>query len=272
MSTIARQDFSDFLAFVGTFSLESVAKDPAKTAVIRRAHTQFLALLTTSSELLSDAGSAKQAFSDSYTQSGEKYLSEAVSDCSEFIMCVLLGLFRSAGGTLRSAIESYLKTFSAAEQPLILKRTSVPDVFNDAAAVGFFSSAIGKKVIAELKGIYGHLNAGHCMAAFGQLFRHHGNQHAQDAVQFIHIAIGGDAPVGFGDPLAAEKTRFALLASAGVNFHAQALLFMVHKRRSKTVVPGPVTIPWADAKMQEVRNISSSLTAPVVIPSEADDF
>lgn len=159
MNAIARQDFSEFLEFIKTLSIESVTHDDGKVAEIRKAHAQFLALLTTVGELVSDIGSAKIEFNDDYAEVGQKYLSEVVSDSSEFIMCVLLGLCRSSGGTLRSAIESYLKAFSAKEQPLILQRTSVPDVFNDAAGVKFFSSEIGQIVIAGLKGIYGDLNA-----------------------------------------------------------------------------------------------------------------
>ncbi|NDP47192.1 MAG: hypothetical protein GZ085_02150 [Sulfuriferula multivorans] len=159
MNISARQDFGEFVAFINTFSLNEVAGNPEKVAVIRQAHAQFLALLTAAGELLSDSGSVQHDFSGSYGDTGERYLGEVVSDCSEFIMCVLLGMYRSAGGTLRSAIESYLKAFSAMEQPLILQRTSVPEVFNDATGVGFFSSRIGKSVIADLKGIYGELNA-----------------------------------------------------------------------------------------------------------------
>ena len=159
MNAISRQDFSEFLEFIKTLSIESVTHDDEKVAEVRKAHAQFLALLTTVGELVSDIGSAKIEFNDDYAEVGKKYLCEVVSDSSEFIMCVLLGLCRSSGGTLRSAIESYLKAFSAKEQPLILQRTSVPDVFNDAAGVTFFSSEIGKSVIADLKGVYGDLNA-----------------------------------------------------------------------------------------------------------------
>lgn len=159
MKSVAQQDFSEFLDFARTLSLKSVSDDPEKTTEIRRAHTQLLALLTTAGELLSEAGSVKQEFANSYAEPGVKYLSEVISDCSEFSMCILLGLYRSAGGTLRSAIESYLKAFSANEQPLVLQRTSVPDVFNDAAGVSFFSSQSGGLVIAGLKAVYGDLNA-----------------------------------------------------------------------------------------------------------------
>ena len=159
MNTIGRQDFAEFLKFVSDFSLHDVAADNSKAAEIRKAHAQFFSLLTASAELASDSGSVRQEFMNAYAQPGKDYLGEVVSDCAEFIMCVLLGLFRAAGGTLRSAIESYLKAFSAKEQPLILKRTSVPEVFNDAAGVAFFSSPIGKRVIADLKGIYGDLNS-----------------------------------------------------------------------------------------------------------------
>ncbi|WP_454253674.1 hypothetical protein [Pseudomonas sp. Marseille-Q7302] len=159
MSQSANQDFSEFRSFASTLSLAGVSDDPAKAAELRRAHAQFLALLTAAGELLSEEGLVRQDFFDSYAQSGVNYLEEVVSDCSEFIMCVLLGLYRSAGGTLRSSIESYLKAFSANEQSLILQRTSVPDVFNDAAGVAFFSSITGANVIAELKGVYASLNA-----------------------------------------------------------------------------------------------------------------
>lgn len=159
MNVAARQDFGNFVEFINTFSLETVAGNSGKVAVIRQAHAQFLALLTTAGELLSDAGSVQNEFSASYAQSGTRYLGEVVSDCSEFVMCILLGMYRSAGGTLRSAIESYLKAFSASEQPLILQRTSVPEVFNDAAGVSFFSSGIGASVIGDLRGIYVDLNA-----------------------------------------------------------------------------------------------------------------
>lgn len=159
MSQSANQDFSEFRSFASTLSLAGVSDDPAKAAELRRAHAQFLALLTAAGELLSEEGLVRQDFFNSYAQSGVNYLEEVVSDCSEFIMCVLLGLYRSAGGTLRSSIESYLKAFSANEQPLILQRTSVPDVFNDAAGVAFFSSITGVNVIADLKGVYASLNA-----------------------------------------------------------------------------------------------------------------
>jgi len=159
MNVASRHDFGAFVDFVKGFSLGEIASDAEKLAVVRQGHAQFLALLTTTSEMLSASGSAKDEFFASYGQSGAQYLGEVVSDCSEFVMCILVGLYRSGGGTLRSCIESYLKAFSAAEQPLILQRTSVPDVFNDAATVTFFSSDIGKKVLAELRGVYGDLNS-----------------------------------------------------------------------------------------------------------------
>jgi hypothetical protein len=159
MNTIARQDFSELLEFVNNFSLREITDDAAKIAGIRNAHTQFLALLTATVELVSDGSLVSQEFLNDYAQLGKSYLGEVVSDSSEFIMCILLGLCRSAAGTLRSAIESYLKAFSAKEQPLILQRTSVPDVFSDATGTVFFSSKIGRNVIADLKGIYAELNA-----------------------------------------------------------------------------------------------------------------
>ena len=159
MSRAANPEFSEFLSFTDTFSLRTVSDSPVITAEVRKAHTQFLALLATAGELLSIENPVRQKFYESYAQPGINYLSEVVSDCSEFFMCALIGMYRSAGGTLRSSIESYLKAFSANEQPLILQRTSVPEVFSDAAGVSFFSSAVGKNVVAELKGAYSSLNA-----------------------------------------------------------------------------------------------------------------
>lgn len=159
MNAIARQDFSEFIEFARAFSIREVMDDPGKVAEIRKAHGQFLALLTSVGELTTDAGSVSMEFLADYLDEGKNYLGEVVSDSSEFMVCVLLGLCRSGGGTLRSAIESYVKAFSAKEQPLILRRTSVPDVFNDAAGVSFFSSVIGRTVLAELRGVYSELNA-----------------------------------------------------------------------------------------------------------------
>lgn len=158
MNVPNKHDFGEFLAFVDSYSLSSVGSDPSKVAQVRLAHTQFLALLTLAAEIVSSSGSVRDEFDSQYGEPGERYFGEVVSDCAEFVMCVLQGLCRSAGGTLRSAIESYLKAFSAAEQPLILQRTSVPDIFNDASGTAFFSSATGKKVLADLKIVYGELN------------------------------------------------------------------------------------------------------------------
>ena len=158
MNAAIKQDFGAFLDYVNNYSLASVGDDPGRVAHARLAHAQLLALLTVAAELLSDSGSVHDEFESAYGEPGERYLGEVVSDCSEFVMCVLQGLCRSAGGTLRSAIESYLKAFSAIEQPLILQRTSVPDVFNDAAGTAFFSTAVGKAVLADLKTVYGDLN------------------------------------------------------------------------------------------------------------------
>lgn len=160
MNAATKQDFGAFLAYIDSYSLSGVGGDPDKVAHVRLAHAQFLALLTVAAELLSDSDSSsvRDEFESSYGEPGKRYFGEVVSDCSEFVMCVLQGLCRSAGGTLRSAIESYLKALSAVEQPLILQRTSVPDVFNDAAGTAFFSTAVGKKVLADLKTVYGELN------------------------------------------------------------------------------------------------------------------
>ena len=158
MNAAIKQDFGGFLDYLDKYSLSSIVVDPSRVAHARLTHVQFLALLTVAAELLSDSGSVHDEFESSYRESGKRYFGEVVSDCSEFVMCVLQGLCRSAGGTLRSAIESYLKTFSAVEQPLILQRTSVPDVFNDAAGTNFFSTSVGKSVLADLKAVYGELN------------------------------------------------------------------------------------------------------------------
>lgn len=158
MNVTIKKDFAEFIAFVDSYSLSSVGSDPAKVAHVRLAHTQFLALLTMAGEVLSNAGSVCDEFESLYREPGKRYLGEVVSDCAEFVMCVMQGLCRSAAGTLRSAIESYLKAFSAAEQPLILQRTSVPDVFSDAGGTVFFSTAVGKKVLGDLRAVYGELN------------------------------------------------------------------------------------------------------------------
>ncbi len=158
MNTAIKQDFGAFLAYLDKYSLSSVASDPGRVPHARLTHAQLLALLTAAAELLADSGSVRYEFESSYGEPGKRYLGEVVSDCSEFVMCVLQGLCRSAGGTLRSAIESYLKAFSAVERPLILHRTSVPDVFNDAAGTTFFSTSVGKAVLADLKAVYGELN------------------------------------------------------------------------------------------------------------------
>src|SRR5690242_9409534 len=100
MNVAIKQDFGEFLAYIDSYSLSSVGGDPAKVAHVRFAHTQFLALLTLAAELLSNSGSVCDEFESSYGQSGKLYLGEVVSDCSEFIMCALQGLCRSAGGTL----------------------------------------------------------------------------------------------------------------------------------------------------------------------------
>lgn len=158
MNTAVRQDFKEFIEFVKYFSLEEVIADPKKLAAIRLAHAQFLALLTVASELCAAQGSGVVEFNKSYGNDGRKYFGEVVSDFSEFMMCLVMGLHRSAGGTLRSAIESYLKAFSLNDEPQILKRTSVPEVFSDAAAVSFFSTSAGKSVVAGLKSAYSELN------------------------------------------------------------------------------------------------------------------
>lgn len=159
MNVATRQDFGEFLAYINSYSLSGVGNDPSKVAHIRLAHAQFLALLTVAAEFLSTSGSVTEVFQAAYGESGRRYFGEVISDCSEFIMCVLQGLCRSAGGTLRSGIESYLKAFSAIEQPLILQRTSVPAVFDDAAGTVFFTTTVGKRVLSDLKGLYGELNA-----------------------------------------------------------------------------------------------------------------
>lgn len=159
MNAVTAQDFAALLAYVDGYSLRSIGADPAKVSHLRLAHAQFLALLTVAAELLSDSGVVGKEFEGSYGVPGKRYFGEVVSDCSEFVMCVLQGLCRSAGGTLRSCIESFLKTFSAVDQPLILQRTSVPEVFNDASLARFFTTAVGCKVLPSLKSIYGELNS-----------------------------------------------------------------------------------------------------------------
>lgn len=159
MNTFVRQDFAEFLEFLKLFSLRNVANEPGSMAEMRKAHAQFLALVTAVAELISSDSPLEVEFSNSYGEVGKKYLSEVVSDSSEFVLNVAAGLCRSAGGTLRSAIESYLKALAANEQPLILQRTSVPDVFRDASGVSFFRSAIGRDVVSQLKQVYGALNA-----------------------------------------------------------------------------------------------------------------
>jgi hypothetical protein len=158
MNISVRQDFSQFTDFVRKFSLEEVTDAPDKMAVMRTAHVQFLALLTVTGEVRAAEGSGYVQFVSSYGKTGSDYFGEVISDCSEFIMCATVGLYRSAGGTLRSSIESYLKAFSAQEVPLILQRTSVPQVFDDAATVAFFSTRVGKKVVGELHATYSELN------------------------------------------------------------------------------------------------------------------
>ncbi|WP_424682710.1 hypothetical protein [Frateuria sp. YIM B11624] len=158
MNTATKQDFGTFLSYIDGYSLSAIGHDAVKVAHVRLAHAQFLALLTIAAELLSVSGSVSGEFESSYGEHGKRYFGEVVSDCSEFVMCVLQGLCRSSGGTLRSGIESYLKAFSAVEQPLILQRTSVPDVFNDAVGTSFFSTIVGKKVLSDLKVVYGELN------------------------------------------------------------------------------------------------------------------
>lgn len=159
MSTATKEDFTDFCDYLRSFSLRDALDQPEKSTHLRLAHAKFLALLSAFGEMLSDSGTARSTFSDSYGLSGENYLREVISDCSEFIICIVLGLNRAAGGTLRSAIESYLKTFSAHEAPQILERSSVPQVFSDAATAQYFSTRKGRETLASLKVSYAELNA-----------------------------------------------------------------------------------------------------------------
>lgn len=159
MIQVSQQDYAAFCGFIDEFSLHLIACDVSALATVKLVHGKYLALLAAWGEMLSESGAVAEAFSQAYGNIGKDYLREVGSDCSEFVMCALIGLYRSAGGTLRSSIESYMKALSAKEQPEILKRTSVPDVFADAAKASFFSTKVGKQVISELRGVYNDLNA-----------------------------------------------------------------------------------------------------------------
>ena len=80
------------------------------------------------------------------------------SDCSEFVLAVASGMFRSASATLRASIESFCKSMSLSQHPEILNQTSVPQVFDIAAGSSFFKHSIAAQGLGELKAIYASLN------------------------------------------------------------------------------------------------------------------
>ncbi|MBL8309008.1 MAG: hypothetical protein JNL19_01160 [Burkholderiales bacterium] len=159
MNSTSSGDFGELVLFLRAFSLQAITDDSVRLAALKRAHKQFLAILTVASELMDNSSVVGKKFAVIYGQPGAAYLGEVVSDCSEFMMSLVLGMHRSAGGTLRSAIESYLKAFSAVQVPEILTRTSVPQVFADAENSAMFTAGVGKEGIAELKGYYSQLNS-----------------------------------------------------------------------------------------------------------------
>lgn len=158
MSRVVREDFSQFTIYLSKFSFAGLLSDAAYISELKAAHGKLLALSALVAELRHEAGAAASTFSVDYTDCGGDYLGEVLSDCSESLMCIAMGANRAGAAALRSAIESFAKTFSIAEQPSVLTRTSVPEVFSVAAGCGFFEHNVARNAFTSLRSSYADLN------------------------------------------------------------------------------------------------------------------
>lgn len=170
MTRLVREDFSEFKSFLGSFTFSEPLKNDAYVAAIKAAHGKFLALLAMVGELDHSDGAAHEFFVRDYSEHGSQYLSEALSDCAESLICISIGANRAGSCCLRSAIESYSKAMALSEAPSILTCTSVPEVFSLAGASAFFSGSVSNASLAQLRSAYSELNRFVHTAASGHMF------------------------------------------------------------------------------------------------------
>ena len=158
MSRLVRQDFDEFREFLERFRFEGVLSQDEFVNEMRRAHTQFIAILAAVGELSHPDGSGRAGFIADYGSGGATYLAEVLSDSSEALLGMATGCLRSSASVMRSSIESFAKSLSASECPEILTRTSVPEVFDLASTSKFFSSTESRRGFGNLKDAYAGLN------------------------------------------------------------------------------------------------------------------
>ncbi|MGA7437850.1 MAG: hypothetical protein WBW32_06935 [Luteibacter sp.] len=158
MSREALEDFAALKGFLKSFSYDALLADRAYEDILRGVHRHHLALLTALAELSTSETPLGRQFLADYGTVGLTYLSEVGSDCSEFVLAIASGMFRAAGMTLRSSIESFAKSMSVADHPEVLKQTSVPSVFEIAEESAFFLSAIPNHAFSGLRAVYAELN------------------------------------------------------------------------------------------------------------------
>lgn len=158
MSREVSEDFGKLVSFFENYSYAELLSDSTYVAPLKIVHRHHLALMTVLAELTSDESQLANEFVGTYGEHGRRYLIEVGSDCSEHIVAAASGLFRAAGATLRSSIESFCKALSVKEFPDILTQTSVPKVFEIAESSTLFSTELGAQALSALKGIYADLN------------------------------------------------------------------------------------------------------------------
>lgn len=158
MSRDVATDFSAYVAHLEAFSFGPLMQNSKYVASIKPLHKAFLSILTLVMELTDPEGDGADDFLSVYGKKGAQYLQEVISDVGQAIFCFGAGAYKASLVTLRSAIESYAKAFSAAHDPKILTQKSVTGVFDIAKAAPFFASGPGKRAIGDMLATYDALN------------------------------------------------------------------------------------------------------------------
>jgi len=124
MSRLIKTDYQLLVKYIESYSLsESLTKEYAGSLKpIHKAYLIFIALL---GELVEANNNGQVAIS----KDGMAHLNECLSDVGESIFCWIHGAYKPSMLVARSSIENFVKAVICTNDPSILKKKSVYEIF-----------------------------------------------------------------------------------------------------------------------------------------------
>ena len=147
-------DFAKLKSYVNNYKINIENDEFWK--ILSQEHKKYFAYLTFLAEAQT-LSSTPNTFSKTITDKQLKFLTESCSDLGNVLFIMSHGAYKAVNMMLRSSIETFIKGFVLDEIPDIDIEKIVFNLFNRSADLNYFNNLKQKKLLGQLKQIYGEL-------------------------------------------------------------------------------------------------------------------